>query len=108
MLGPDALVGVSGYADEERVRGLDPREVDYLGLSSPWPSATKEKPAPDEDTFRRLVAACPVPVYGIGAVTPGRVPSLLAAGCHGVAAIGAIFGTSDPAAAVGAFRAALR
>lgn len=107
LLPAGAIVGVSGDADEARIRGIDPARVDYLGLSSPWPSGTKEKAVPDPETFRALVRAAPVPVYAIGSVTPDRTPEMIAAGCRGVAAVGALFGAPDPAAAVRAFLRAL-
>jgi thiamine-phosphate pyrophosphorylase len=108
LLGPDAIVGVSGYDEEERVAAIDPSVVDYAGLSSPYPSLSKEKRTPPPERFAALVRFSPVPVYAIGGLTPERTPALMAAGCHGVAAIAALYSAPDPAAAVARFLAALR
>jgi thiamine-phosphate pyrophosphorylase len=108
LLGPEAIVGVSGYDEEARVAAIDPSAVDYAGLSSPYPSLSKEKRTPPVERFAALVRVSPVPVYAIGGLTPERTLAMLSAGCHGVAAIAALYSAPDPAAAVAAFLAALR
>jgi thiamine-phosphate pyrophosphorylase len=107
ILGPDAIVGVSGYGDRALVAAIDPSRVDYVGLESPYPSGTKEKGTPDMARFAAMVRASQVPAYAIGGVTPERTPAMLHAGCRGVAAIAALYAVPDPAAAVEAFFAAL-
>jgi len=107
VLGPDAIIGVTGYADEGRVARFRPDEVAYLGLSSPHPSPTKVKPVPDADEFERLVACARVPVYAIGGMTPERTPDAVRAGCHGVAAVSCLLGSRRGAAMVRRFHDAL-
>jgi thiamine-phosphate pyrophosphorylase len=107
LLGPEAIVGVSGYDEESRVAAIDPSAVDYAGLSSPYPSLSKEKRTPPPERFVALVRRSPVPVFAIGGLTPERTPAMMAAGCHGVAAIAALNAAPDPAAAVARFLAAL-
>jgi thiamine-phosphate pyrophosphorylase len=48
---------------------------------------------------RCAIAGVGLPVIAIGGVTPARVPSLRAAGAHGVAAIRALWDARDPARA---------
>jgi len=49
--------------------------------------------------IERFVAwAAGRPVFALGGVTPDRAASLSAAGAHGVAVLGAIFGERDPRA----------
>ncbi len=49
----------------------------------------------------------PVPVFGIGGLTPSRCQAVVAAGAAGVVAIRALWDAADPAAAVRAFSEAL-
>ena len=47
----------------------------------------------------RVAAAVDIPVIAIAGITAAQVPELLDAGAHGVAVIGAVAHTADPAAA---------
>ncbi len=108
MLGPGAVIGVSAYDSLERVVRFGPGTISYLGMSSPYGSPLKKhKALPSMEAFSRLVSRSKVPVYGIGGIVPARVKEMLAAGCHGVAAVSAIFASDDPAGAVRAFTEAL-
>lgn len=51
------------------------------------------------DALRRTVAAASQPVFALGGVTPERVAACIAAGAHGVAALGGVLGAPDPTAA---------
>ncbi len=97
LLGNGAIVGVSAYADEARVRAAETPRVDYVGLSSPFPSGTKAKPAPGEEEFGALARAARVPAFAIGGMTPERTAAVVRLGCHGVAAVAALYGAADPA-----------
>lgn len=103
LLGPDAFIGISCADDEELLLKLQPGHVSYAGILSPYPSTTKSKTNINLENFRRLVSLSSVPVYGIGGITPERVPEIMAAGCHGVAVISAIFGSARPGDAVREF-----
>jgi thiamine-phosphate pyrophosphorylase len=107
LMGPEAIVGVSAYDRMDRAVAWGPERISYLGLSSPYASTLKETAMPSLERFGALVAASRVPVYGIGGITAGRVEEMMRAGCHGVAAVTAIFGADDPAAAVAGFLEAL-
>ncbi len=73
ILGKEAVLGVTGYADRRRIARFTAGTVDYLGISSPHPSPTKSKPCPSPEAFRALVAAARVPVYAVGA-SPRTAP----------------------------------
>ena len=77
--------------------------ADYAVLSPIWPPGSK--PDDTRPTLGPAVFA-EVAAVALGGVTPERAREAIAAGAAGVAAMGAIFGGDDPAAAVRAFRAA--
>jgi thiamine-phosphate pyrophosphorylase len=54
-----------------------------------------------------VAAAVSVPVIAISGITAAREPAVLAAGATGVAVVGAVFGSGDPAAATRALLDAL-
>jgi thiamine-phosphate pyrophosphorylase len=73
----------------------------YLGVGPCYATSTKEG-LPDPIGAAGLaaaVAAVAVPVLAIGGVTADRIPELLEAGAYGIAVVGAIAMSSDPAAA---------
>jgi len=95
-LNPRWWIGVSvhdgGEAEAARMAGAD-----YLLVGPVFRTATHPAREPlARETLRRVVALG-VPVVAIGGVGPGRVAELRAAGVHGVAAIGALWGAPDPA-----------
>jgi thiamine-phosphate pyrophosphorylase len=98
ILKGEMVIGVSCYADRDRVERYGPDRISYIGLSSPWESPLKpDKPMPSPKEFKRLVKRAKVPVYAIGGVTPELTKAALKAGCHGVAAVTSLF--ADPEAA---------
>lgn len=99
--GAPALVG--GTAREpESARRLVDAGADYLGVGPCFATTSKSGlPASGGPARVEAVAlAVDVPVIAIGGVTVDDVPALLDAGAHGVAVIGAVWSTPDPAAAV--------
>jgi len=107
ILGEDAIIGVSCYEDMDLVKRWTPEDISYIGLSSPYPSTTKHKEKVSLPRFRELVAASRLPCYAIGGITPERAGEMIGAGCHGVAAISAIFGAENPAGEAERFLAEL-
>ncbi len=90
-------------------RALVADGASYLGVGPAYATVTKTGlPAPiGAAGVAAVVAAVDVPVIAIGGVTAGRVPGLLAAGAYGVAVVGAVADSADPAAATRALVAAL-
>jgi thiamine-phosphate pyrophosphorylase len=82
--------------------------ADYVGAGPVYSTSSKQGlPAPRGPEVVRDVAAWSIPVIAIGGITPERVAEVVAAGAHGVAAIGAIAGAPDPARATCDFLDAL-
>lgn len=108
ILGPDAVLGGT-CRDPDAARAAQRAGATYLGVGPAHPSYTKDGlPEPlGAEGIRAVAEAVDVPVIAIGGITPERVPALLAAGAHGVAVIGAISRTADPARATRAFLDAL-
>jgi thiamine-phosphate pyrophosphorylase len=73
----------------------------YLGVGPCYPTSTKDGlPNPIGAAGLAAVAvAVAVPVLAIGGVTADRIPELLEAGAYGIAVVGAIAMSRDPAAA---------
>jgi thiamine-phosphate pyrophosphorylase len=73
--------------------------ADGLVVGTIWPTASHpDRVAAGLDLIAQCVALGK-PVYAIGGVTPERAREAVAAGAHGVAAIGAIWGAARPYAA---------
>jgi thiamine-phosphate pyrophosphorylase len=93
-----------GYSTDDPGRALEAvREgADYLGCGTVWSTRSKEDAgsAIGPDGLARVARAVPVPVVGIGGITPERAPLLRDTGAAGVAVIGAVMAAADPAAAV--------
>ena len=59
------------------------------------------------ETLSKVTSSVSVPVFAIGGVTPENAGDCIAAGAHGVAAVGAIMKANSVADVVGRFRAAI-
>ena len=59
------------------------------------------------DALSRVTSSVSVPVFAIGGVTPEHAGDCIAAGAHGVAAVGAIMKADSVTEVVGQFRAAI-
>jgi len=103
ILDPAKIVGVSCYEDLELVKMYEPRCADYVGVSSPYLSTTKQKGIVDIQGLKSVVRTSKVPVYVIGGITPAKVREIMRTGCHGIAVISAIFGKENPGNAVKEF-----
>ncbi|WP_242345711.1 thiamine phosphate synthase [Anaeromyxobacter terrae] len=102
LLGPDALVGVSCHSVSEVRRARD-AGASFATVSPVYDTPSKRAYGPPIGlAVLREAAAQGLPVIALGGVTPARVPELLAAGAHGVAAIRAWLVGDDPAGAVSA------
>ncbi len=73
-----------------------------------WATATKPEARPHGlEGVREVVAATPLPVVGIGGITPENAASVLRAGAAGVAVISAVAAADDPVEAVRELRRAV-
>jgi thiamine-phosphate pyrophosphorylase len=103
VLGPEAVIGLTAFT-EEHFAALDPEIVDYAGTGPFYPTKTdKGKPVLGAQGFSALVQKSPVPVVGIGGITPENAAAVMHAGAQGVAMMRAISGAEDPEGAVRRF-----
>lgn len=107
-LGPDALIGVSAGTPEE-ARGVDLRQVDYLGIGPVFATATKADAgnAIGAEGVRQVLEVAPLRAVAIGGIGAGNAPECIAAGCEGVAVVSAICSAADPEAAARELRGAV-
>lgn len=106
-LGPSAIIGVTAFT-EDHLKAIDPKIVDYVGIGPFFETKTdKGKPVLGAERFEQLVDLSPVPVVGIGGITPENCGQVITAGAHGVAMMRALSEADDPEAAAAAFVKAL-
>lgn len=100
VLGPDAVLGATAR-DPETAKAAVAAGASYLGVGPAYATSTKDGlPPPIGPAGVAAVAgAVDVPVIAIGGVTAAQVPSLVAAGAHGVAVVAAVGRAVDPRAA---------
>lgn len=107
LMGARARIGLSchGPADLARTGG----RVDYVFAGNVFRTASHpEREAKGLPWFDAMIAeAGETPVVAIGGVTPETVPSLVSAGAAGVAVLGGVWGSPDPAAAAAHYIATL-
>lgn len=105
---PSLIVGCSTH-DLPQVEAAVAAGADYLGYGPVYATRTKANPDPVQGAAA-LAAACraaaPVPVVGIGGITPERAPEVAAAGAAAACAIGAVNDAADPRAAAAAMAGA--
>ena len=109
LLGPDFMIG--GTANTfEHIAKLVAAGVNYIGLGPFRFTTTKDNLSPILGLagYEKLLAQCravgfAVPIIGIGGIALADVPTLRAAGLHGVAVSGAIGQAADPTATAAQF-----
>lgn len=103
ILGPDKIIGLTAF-NAEQILAVDPAVVDYIGTGPVYPTQTdKGKPVLGPERFEKLVKLSPVPVVGIGGITPQNASAVRDAGAAGVAMMRAISGSADPKEAAADF-----
>jgi len=99
LIGEDKILGLTAFT-HEHYEALDPGVVDYVGTGPIFPTLTKpDKAVLGIEAFTNFVKNPPVPVVGIGGITPKNAGEVIKAGAHGVAMIRAVVGDVDPKAA---------
>lgn len=96
ILGNNKIIGVTAFTPEH-FSMLDPAVIDYAGTGPFYETKTdKGKPVLGKDRFAELVKLSPVPVVGIGGITPFNAREVFAAGAKGVAMIRSISFAQSP------------
>ncbi|WP_212723218.1 thiamine phosphate synthase [Nocardioides jishulii] len=96
-IAPDLVVGATCRTPAD-VRRAAADGASYAGFGPVWATSSKSGlPAPlGPASLTR--ATGPLPLVAIGGVEAGRAGEAVAAGAHGVAVIGAVWGARDPVA----------
>ncbi|MEM7650872.1 MAG: thiamine phosphate synthase [Pseudomonadota bacterium] len=103
-LGEDAIIGQTAFT-AEHMAAVDPAIVDYVGTGPFYETKTdKGKPVLGAEKFSEIIKLSPVPVVGIGGITPENAKAVIGAGAHGVAMMRSISEAPDVAAAARAFK----
>jgi len=97
----DLLIGYSADDPDVARRAVEDG-ADYIGCGAVWRTASKElgDEAIGTRGLDRVARAVPVPVVGIGGVTPERAAEVARTSAAGVAVISAVMGADDPAGTV--------
>lgn len=96
ILGADAIIGLTAFTPAH-FAALDAVVVDYAGTGPFYPTQTdKGKPVLGAAEFKKLRALSPVPVVGIGGITPQNAQAVIEAGADGVAMMRAVTEAQDP------------
>jgi thiamine-phosphate diphosphorylase len=100
LLGDERWIGASVHGPE-RARGAEEEGADYLVVGTLFATPTHPgRPGRGTDLLAEVIASCELPLVGIGGVTPRRAAELKRLGAYGIAVLGGIWKSSDPAAAV--------
>ncbi|MEW2381199.1 thiamine phosphate synthase [Micromonospora sp. NPDC047707] len=102
---PPPRLGLVGRSCHDRTELARLTTEDYATLSPVYPTRTKPGYGPPlhPQGLRTLTGACPVPVLALGGIeTAEQVRACVQAGAAGVAVLGAVMRSADPAEAAGA------
>ena len=98
--GPDKLLGVSTHSlDAARQAAEEGADFVVFGPVFATPSKLAYGPPQGLAQLAAVVREVPIPVLGIGGITPANLPQVRRTGAHGVAMIRAVLAASDPCAA---------
>jgi thiamine-phosphate pyrophosphorylase len=105
---PKLLVGMSTHSANAAVVAST-EGADFVTFGPVFETESKKAFGPPLglDGLRAVSRASSVPVFAIGGITPDNTADCIAAGAHGVAAIGAIMESSNLPATLAAFKSAL-
>ncbi|HUM18501.1 MAG TPA: thiamine phosphate synthase [Candidatus Nitrosotalea sp.] len=105
ILKPGMILGVSTH-DPEQARRAVADGADYVAVGSIFPTTTKAGfQLVGPELIRRVRPEVPVPLVGIGGITPENAAEVLGAGADAVAVISALCAAPDPEAATRLFLA---
>lgn len=95
VLGPDAIIGRTAFT-ATHMEAINPEQVDYVGSGPFYETQTdKGKPVLGAAKFAALVSIAPVPVVGIGGITPENAAAVIKSGAQGIAMMRGISEAAD-------------
>ena len=97
LLGPDKIIGLS-VENMDEVREANSLDVDYIGVSPVYSTATKTDTAPPFglDGLREAVRLSRHPAVAIGGMNARTAPDVLRTGVDGIAVVSAICSAPSP------------
>ncbi len=108
IIGNDRILGVTAFT-ADHYAAIQPEITDYVGTGPFFATQTKpDKPVLGADGFRKLASLAPVPVVGIGGITPDNAAQVIKCGANGVAMMRAISEADDPKIAASRFVLAVK
>jgi len=99
ILGPESVLGVSTHSHAELDEALS-GGADYVFVGTIYQTDSHEGHPGRGLRALSEIPAAGLPAMAIGGIDVGRVAEVLAAGAHGVAVIGGVWGTPHPRDAV--------
>ena len=100
VLGPHKLLGVSTHSlDAARQAAEEGADFVVFGPVFATPSKLAYGPPQGLSQLAAVVRKTPIPVLGIGGITPANLSQVRQTGAHGVAMIRAVLAAPDPCAA---------
>ena len=96
LLGADAAIGVSCYADIDRAKAAQLSGVSYVAFGRFFNSSTKPNaPAVSLDVLAEAKKQLTVPVVAIGGITQDNGAPLIKSGADMLAVVNGVFGAPD-------------
>ncbi len=107
-LGKEALIGISAHHISEAALAAE-CGADYATISPVFATGSKPGYGPRIGLrgLRKTCRAVPLPIIALAGVTPGNARACMEAGAAGIATMGGIMRSSDPALVTGEFIDAL-
>ena len=104
ILGPSVQIGVTCHDSRHLAMEAGEKGADYVAFGAFYPTTTKPSDyRPDPRLLSWWSSLFEVPCVAIGGVTPDNAAPLITAGADFIAVCNAVWGESDPAAAVRRF-----
>ena len=97
ILGPDKLLGVSTHGLDAACQAAE-EGADFVVFGPVFATPSKLAYGPPQGLpeLAAVVRDVPIPVLGIGGITPANLPQVRQTGAHGVAMIRAVLAAPDP------------
>ena len=109
ILGPDKIIGISCYNEEERVEKILSKACDYIALGACFPSSTKPNaPQASVEFIKQVIKQATKPVVAIGGINLDNCKSVLDCGVNAIAVVNEIFSSKDITQTVKTFNEILK